>query len=130
MPLWFAYRDGIKKIFNALLFAEKPLQRFPKDTKKLFYRNAKIQDVVRDLAEHHKSVGHLFYTRPGFKILFIESGILICVLLKLIKKNIVALPIHDAVIVPESAKDTVAQVMKETFSEHTGIQGQVHVEEA
>ena len=128
LPRWRFYRNGIKKVFNALLFAEKPLQRFPKDTKKLFFPNAKIQNVVEDITKQHNSVSHLFYTRPGFKILFIESEILISVLLKLIDKGIVALPVHDAVIIPETAKDVAVQVMEETFSELTGIQGKVHME--
>lgn len=49
-------------------------------------------------------------------------------MLRLKDMNIIALPIHDALIVPSSSQDQVREVMLSTFKEHTGIEGLVTVE--
>jgi hypothetical protein len=54
--------------------------------------------------------GHLFCTGIGFKLMFIESECLIDVLLALIDRSIVALPVHDAVIVPVSAVESAKAI--------------------
>ena len=53
---------------------------------------------------------------------------MIDVLLNLKDKGIVALPIHDAVIVGQSYKEEVRQVMLSCFLAHTGIEGLVTAE--
>ena len=50
-----------------------------------------------------------------------ESNILVDVLLTLKTQGIVALPVHDAVVVRDDNADKAKAVMKQVFREHTGI---------
>ena len=54
-----------------------------------------------------------------------ESDILVEVLEALRSEGIVALPVHDAVIVMEEHKQTTITIMKKVFKGHTGITPQV-----
>ena len=54
-----------------------------------------------------------------------ESDILVEVLEALRSEGIVALPVHDAVIVMEEHKQTTITIMKKVFKDHTGITPQV-----
>jgi len=53
---------------------------------------------------------------------------LIDVLLTLIDLNIVALPVHDAVIVAVKDKEIATEVMLSTFQRHMGVEGKVKEE--
>ena len=54
-----------------------------------------------------------------------ESDILVNVVLTLRENDVVALPIHDAVLVADEDKETAVRVMKEVFQKHTGITPEV-----
>ncbi len=56
----------------------------------------------------------------GFKLLNIESNIVIRVLIELAKKGLVAPPFHDCVMVAESTSGTARKVMEEAFEKATG----------
>ena len=51
----------------------------------------------------------------GMRLFRKLSYILVNVLLTLQKKDVVALPIHDAVLVADEDKETAVRVMKEVF---------------
>lgn len=57
-----------------------------------------------------------------------ESEVLIDALLELKSREIAALPIHDAVIIPEDLQQEATEVMAEAFRQHTGQRGEVSVE--
>jgi len=81
------HRAGIKKLFNSLLFATKPIERFPKETRDLFPRRSNACQVIEQITAAHMSVSHLFCTGIGFKVMFIESTILIGAMLELIDRD-------------------------------------------
>lgn len=59
---------------------------------------------------------------PGPRLAFEESEILIGSILTLMKEHQVpALPIHDALIVPRSARDVATTVMKSVFEGRVGL---------
>ena len=60
--------------------------------------------------------------------MFLESEILVQVLLRLIDHGVTALPIHDAVLVAEAHEQQAARVMHACFEEATGFPGVVKVE--
>lgn len=62
--------------------------------------------------------------------MFAESEIMVDLLLAAKKKGIVALPIHDAVIVAQGHRDAMAEIMVQTFKDHVGMPGEVAVETA
>ncbi|NDB66345.1 MAG: hypothetical protein EB168_11875, partial [Euryarchaeota archaeon] len=69
----------------------------------------------------HSKVYMLMTSNIGMQLFRKESDILVDVLLTLQKYDVVALPIHDAVLVADEDKETTITVMKEVFQKHTGI---------
>ncbi|MET0722605.1 MAG: hypothetical protein ABWY64_17480 [Tardiphaga sp.] len=63
----------------------------------------------------------LFYTGAGHRMMFVESEIMMRVLLRLKEAAIVALPVFDAVIVKASSEEHIKQVMMELFTAATGL---------
>jgi hypothetical protein len=54
-----------------------------------------------------------------------EADILVGVLEALRYQGVVALPIHDAVLVADADKGTTMRMMKEVFKDYTGLTPQV-----
>lgn len=121
-------RKDIKKIFNAMIYAQEPLKRFPKDTREAFERGTSFRDVQDAIMNHHKPISHLFGKGIGMKLMFIESQILISALLECQSRGIVALPVHDALIVPNSRKAEVRDIMLDSFTRIAHIEGSVEEE--
>ncbi|WP_048707819.1 hypothetical protein [Microvirga massiliensis] len=115
------FRDGFKKLFNALLFTEKPLERKPQGTESLLPKE-NIKVLVQRLRDFHQPVAHFFETGIGHHLQFRESQLMLEVLLRLRDQDIIALPVHDAVIIPASAEQSTRRVMGEVFLEKVGIE--------
>lgn len=121
-------RDGIKKVMSAMIFAEARRDSFPKGTKKLFRKTDKIGEVVDAIEAKHPLIKDQFHKGLGHDAQFIESSILVDVLLDLRAKGVVALPIHDAVMVPASKMSITEEIMLRVFNAHAHVQGTVTVE--
>lgn len=121
-------RKDIKTIFSAMIYADKPLNRFPKGTKEAFERRVKFADVSNEILAYHHPIKHLFGIGLGLKLMFIESQILMTALLECKNRGIVALPVHDALIVAESNKDMAKEIMLSTFRKITNTEGNVEEE--
>jgi hypothetical protein len=125
IPGWDHWRAGLKKVFSTMLNVDKPPVRMPKDTRELFHNKAKIKDIVAAIVEFHRPISHYFFTHVGLELMFRESQILVDILLQLREMDVIALPIHDAVVVAQSKAEKAHTVMVETFERHTGIAGKV-----
>ena len=121
-------RKGIKKVFNAMTFSDGPITRFPKGINSLFPVKTRFKEVADAIENEHSRIAHLFYTGIGHYLQFLESQILVEVLLKLIESNITALPIHDAVLVSEIHVYKSKQVMEQVFLDMTNVPSVVKVE--
>jgi hypothetical protein len=122
------YRDGVKKVFNAMLHIGKPLTKKPKGSADQLPQERSIADIAALVTDFHQLVAKAFYADRGLYFSYLESRILITVLIRLLEQKIVALPIHDAVIVPENRADQTKQIMLEVFRELAGIDGIVDYE--
>jgi hypothetical protein len=120
-------RKGIKKVMSSMQFVDKPLSRFPKDTRRYFGRNVRVQDVEKAILSTHPDIADTFHRGMGHRCQFMESQILIEVLRILNSMETVALPIHDAILVPASAVTLAQRVMLYTFRRHTGQDGEVDI---
>lgn len=118
------HRDGVKLMVSALLFADRPLERMPKGARKFFGR-ATVADVTNILRQHYAPIAHHFGTRFGMGLMYLESTVILRVLLTLLDAGIVALPIHDAIVVQQSAADRAQSVMLESFRSLIGADGVV-----
>jgi hypothetical protein len=115
------HRDGVKKLFNAMLF-KHPVKNLPKGSRKLFPRRVKCEDVTEAILLRHPMLkGVLSYPETGHQLQFLESEIMMGVLRKCQKRNIVALPIFDCVVVKASAEGVVREIMRREFKAVAGF---------
>jgi len=121
-------RKGIKKVFNAMTFSNEPMTRFPKGINSLFPVKTRFKDVSDAIEKEHFRIAHMFYTGIGHYLQFMESQILVEVLLKLIDNGIIALPVHDAVFVGWTHVYKSTQVMEQVFLDMTNVPSVVKVE--
>lgn len=129
IPGYYQRRQGIKRVMSAMIFASDTLDRFPKETKKLFRRSDKIGEVTNEIERQHPLIRDRFYQGLGHDAQFIESQIIIDVLLTLKQQGVVALPIHDVVMVPRSANAFAKDIMLEAFHRHAHVEGTVTIED-
>jgi hypothetical protein len=108
---------------SAMIFADRPLERFPQGTRKLFRRGDKIAEVVEAIERKHPLISDHFHRGLGHDVQYRESQIMVEVLLSLKRSRIVALPLHDAVMVPKSGAATAREVMLDVFHRVTDVQG-------
>lgn len=130
LPGWTQYRAGVKTVFNAMLHAETRHTRFPQGAGKAFKKSLlKVDDVIGGVMEYHAPIGHLLYAGHGLTVMFKESEILISILLRLIDSKIVALPVHDALVVSDEDANVARTTMLEVFKEQTGVDGLVNIDD-
>lgn len=129
VPGFVDSREGIKKVFAAMTYADAPLESFPKETKALFPKKAKIGEVTKAIEQHHAGIAHAFYTGIGLEVMNVESEIMVSIVLELRDQGIVALPIHDAVVVREDHAEQTVTTMLDVFLSKAGIDGKVEVED-
>ena len=122
------YRKGTKKVFNSMPFADKPMTRFPKGVNQLFKEGTRFLEVTDAIQRFHSGIAHRFYRGIGHYLQYIESQILIKVLLGLKDLGIHALPIHDAVLVGRTWVDMSRQLMEQVFLDMTNVDPWVQVE--
>lgn len=128
VPGYEECRPGIKKVMNSMLFTTKRIERMPKGVKKKFNERCRVSEVIKAIENKHYAVKDKFFTGIGHKLQFIESNIMVDVLLELGRLKIATLPIHDSLIVPVSVSEQAKEVMLTKFIEHVGIEGIVSQE--
>ena len=112
-----ASRPGIKKVMGALFFDTKPRAKFPKEVKELFAPEDQAKGFagVKALIDlQHQGIVHLFGTGVGHALQFRESQLLVNLLIRVKHNGEVALPIHDAILVKESAATSMKVLMEWT----------------
>jgi hypothetical protein len=120
------YRVPIKKFFNAMLFKTTPITRMPKGMRKSFPKDVSASQIAQAILRAHPALK--FYQGDGHHIQFMESQIMVELLMDLKNKNITALPIHDAVCVAVSQAEVTRAAMVEVFRSATGIDVKVNDE--
>lgn len=104
------YREGVKRGANALLWGTK---RWSDEIAALLPRTWPASRLRKVLAAHHPALAD--YLQPeritGYRLSRMESDIIVAVMLACIGQGIVALPIHDAVLVPASMASAAAAIM-------------------
>lgn len=128
VPRYELYRAGWKKLFGALTHAGPELARFPQGTRNLFPTHLRVQGAIGALLDYHSPVADRFRPGAGLALMYTESQIMVDMLQSAQAKGIVALPIHDAVIVAHHHRDTMAQIMVQAFEHHVGLPGEVAIE--
>jgi hypothetical protein len=110
----------MKKAISAMLFAHSPLSRLPSEIKKLLPRETTATKVRSAILARHPGLAKTFEKGVGYKLMFMESQILVAVLLALNAKGITALPMHDGLMVPRSAAPIAKMTMAAIAKKQTG----------
>ena len=114
-------RSGIKKVMQAIINSPDIPKRLPKGARKHIPTNISLKDILAAIQKKHPVIYPLMTSNLGMQLFRKESDILVDLLLTLQKNDVVALPIHDAVLVADEDKETAVRVMKEVFQKHMGI---------
>ena len=118
-------RDGVKQVFNAMLF-KHPVTKLPKGARALFPRSVACSGVTEAiLRQHPKLKGVLSNPETGHRLQFMESEIMMSVLRRCRERNIVALPVFDCVVVKASTEKAVKEIMQREFKAATGLSVEV-----
>lgn len=113
-------RKVVKKALNALVNdIDGNYKLSCKEIGALGLNNKEFKEYV---FEAHKPIAHLFQTDAGLKAQFIDSRIAEAVMLKMIKQNSIALPIHDSFIVRLRDRGMLLNAMKESCLEIIGLE--------
>lgn len=110
-------RDGWKRLVNALLFATSPLKAWPSETSSCFPTGMKLKKALALITSFHAPIAPLFGTGVGFRLMLIESEILIRALQQLSHEGVTALPLHDSVLVARSEAEPAKRIMEIAFAE-------------
>ena len=123
------HRDGVKKVLSALLAADRIPTRFPKGirTEGLFPRSWKMEDVFDPIANHHSAIRHLFGSSLCYRQMYEESCLVVEILLRLKEQGVVALPVHDGLVVGEDHVQLAEDAMREVFKNRIGLEAVVDV---
>lgn len=123
------YRKGVKTVLSALLAADRIPKSFPKGVRKgkLFPSTWKFQHVYEPIAAYHSQIKHLFGTSLCHRQMYEESCLLIEILLRLKELGVVALPVHDGLVVSQEHLQIAEVTMRTVFRERLGIEGVVDV---
>jgi hypothetical protein len=81
-----------------------------------------MKELKAAFCEKHPLIADHFGTNIGFELMMVESRIMLGVLHDLSRMGIVALPMHDGVMVPQSKEAVVMQVMRANAMEHAGLE--------
>ena len=118
-------KDWIKKVMQAIINSPDTPKRLPKGARKHISTTISLRDILTAIQKKHSVIYPLMTSNLGMQLFRKESDILVDVLLTLQKHDVVALPIHDAVLVADEDKETAVTVMKDVFKEYTGITPEV-----
>ena len=122
------YRKGLKIVIQGVINNNKLPERMPKGARKHLPKAVTIATVLRAIEEKHPKIFPMMTSGIGMQLFRKESDILVSVLVALKDKGIVALPIHDAVVVTTERSEETKEIMKRVFRAHTGITPQVTLE--
>lgn len=122
-PNWMQLREGRKKLTSAMFNRSRPLKGWPGKTAEerkalaaCFPSGISARIATSEIRGKHSAIADYIENGRGLGFMRIESDILVATLLSLMKRGITALPLHDAVLVPErhaiAAKETLQRESK------------------
>lgn len=115
-----ANRKGWKRLLNAQLFARGPLTAWPRGCREEFESAPSFKQACAMLEEKHRPIARLFGQGVGFHCMFQESSALIEALGYLHAEGIMALPLHDSVLVPRSRAERAKELLQVALERWTG----------
>jgi hypothetical protein len=117
-------REGIKKQTQRMVNKLEPAKSFSQcsdETIKREFKGLDYATAIQPILDKHLKIAKHFYSGIGLKLANDEARIMIDVIKQLIKLNIPALPLHDALIVQNRHAKKAQELMQERFLEFYGV---------
>jgi hypothetical protein len=117
-------RSGIKKQVQRMINKDAPATSFSHCSDATIRREFKGLDydtAIQPILDKHDKIAKHFYSGIGLKLANDEARIMIDVIKQLIRLNIPALPLHDALITQNKHAKKVQELMQERFLEFYGV---------
>lgn len=121
-------REGVKKVLNALLARDRLPRRFPRGSRAHFAKSETIQSVIAGIRRRHPALSSVFGKAQTRALMNLESQVAVVALLKLKDLGVVALPIHDGILVAEHRLEIAKKTLEQASLEVLGQCLRVEVE--
>ena len=109
-------RSMIKKAFNAMLNANKPMKNAPSGIRPKDF-GLKWSQVSDAVLKSHSDIAHHFYTGAGLRLQKVDSQIAEKVLLHFAKRRLPILPLHDSFLMHHGFEEELPNAMRKAFEE-------------
>jgi hypothetical protein len=116
-----AFRPAVKIVISAMLSRIGDLKKLPSNARELLPRAWTGKRVAQAIREHHAPIAHLFGQDKGMQYMWQDSEVLMEVLIRLLRKGIPALPMHDGIMVQESVRELAQSIMQDVSLELIGV---------
>lgn len=106
------YRDIVKSLIASLFFRNTEARSLPAGIKEALPEGWNMARFKAAASEFHHTIAPLFDTTVGFELMGLESEILVGILIELASRGVVALPMHDGIMVAVSNRDLAIETMQ------------------
>jgi hypothetical protein len=130
-------RDILKAVFNAALSASSVPNQYPSTVSpEDRIPDVKVSDLIKAFRLKHAEMldryrekfgKDVFGTGVGLELQRQDSDLMLEVLFQLQRQGVVALPVHDSVIVPEGSKEVAKAVMVSRCQELLGFTPEIEI---
>ncbi|NEK50199.1 hypothetical protein GUK36_12260 [Rhizobium leguminosarum] len=114
------HRKAVKSLMVSLFFRNAEARRLPAGSKEALPSGWSMERFKAVAAALHPAIAHLFDTTVGFELMALESEILVGILVELASKGVVALPMHDGIMVAASHKELAVETMQNVSARKVG----------
>jgi hypothetical protein len=114
------HRKVVKSLMVSLFFRNAEARRLPAGSKEALPSGWSMERFKAAAAALHPAIAHLFDTNVGFKLMALESEILVGILMELTSKGVAALPMHDGIMVAASHKENAVETMQNVSARKVG----------
>lgn len=119
------YRPALKIVCSAMLSISGELTKLPPSVREAspdLPKQWTARRIAQAVKQHHAPIAHLFGKDRGIAYMNKDAGMLLRVLTRLMDRGLPALPLHDAILVQQSAKDIAIATMQEASRELLGVE--------
>lgn len=105
----------------------KAISRALSKKKELYLQNPTIathdyaRELIAEFRAGHPRISEDFFSGKGIELQYLDSQIMSNILRRLQEQNIVGIPIHDSVIVPQRHEETAKTLMREEYRRVIGF---------
>lgn len=115
------YRGGVKGAINALFFHDSMFTKWPSDEiREGLPKGMGVKPLLARVLTKLPDLEPFFGKRMGFRFMFTESTILLLAMREVMARGMVALPLHDAVLVGRSQAEDTRRILEAAAKDITG----------